>query len=116
ADRDRLLREYDQMSLRLIAAADRRARAWHIRAEAWRRQGRLEAALEANATAQKLDPTRFGTMGQYADILIYMGRPEEALAVVDRAFSLHPPRGRRGLALALPLPSKACARALRRSD
>ena len=40
ADRDRLLREYDQMSLRLIAAADREARAWNIRADALQRQWR----------------------------------------------------------------------------
>jgi TolB-like protein/tetratricopeptide (TPR) repeat protein len=92
-DRDVMLREYDQMSLRLVAAADREARAWNIRADSLQRQGRWEAALEANATAQKLDPTRFGTMGQYADILIGMGKPQEALAAVDRAFSLQPPAG-----------------------
>jgi adenylate cyclase len=91
ADRDRLLHEYDQMSLRLIAVADREARAWNIRADALQRQWRWGAALEANARAQKLDPTRFGTMGQYAHILIDMGRPEEALVAVDRAFSLQPP-------------------------
>jgi len=88
ADRDRLLREYDQMSLRLIAAADREAGAWNIRADALQRQGRFEGTLEANAAAQRLDPTRFGTMGQYANLLIDMGRLEEALAAVDRAFSL----------------------------
>jgi len=89
-DRYLLLQEYDQMSLRLVAAGDRDARPWNIRADALQRQGRLEGALEANAAAQKLDPTRFGTMGQYADILIDMGRPEEALAAVDRALSLQP--------------------------
>ena len=96
ADRDVMLREYDQMSLRLVTAAEREARAWNIRADALQRQGRWEAALEANATAQKLDPTRFGTMGQYADILIDMGKPQEALAAVDRAFSLQPPAGGAG--------------------
>jgi adenylate cyclase len=93
ADRDQLLGEYDQMSLRLLAAADREARTWNIRADALQRQWRWEAALEANARAQKLDPTRFGTMGQYVQILVDMGRPEEALAAVDRAFSLQPPAG-----------------------
>jgi adenylate cyclase len=91
ANRDRLLREYDQMSLRLIAASDREARAWNIRADALQRQWRWDAALEANAKAQKLDPTRFGTMGQYADILTDMGRPEGALVAVDGAFLLQPP-------------------------
>jgi tetratricopeptide (TPR) repeat protein len=90
AGRDPLLREYDQTSVRLIAAADRDARAWNIRADALQRQWRWEAALEANAKAQKLDPTRFGTMGQYAHILNDLGRPQEALAAVDAAFSLQP--------------------------
>ncbi len=93
ADRDHLLHEYDQTSLRLIAAAEREARAWNIRADALQRQWRWEAALDANAKAQKLDPTRFGTMAQRAHILIDMGRPEEALAAVDAAFPLQPPAG-----------------------
>lgn len=90
ADRDRLLREYDEMSLRLIGVAQREARAWNIRADALQKQRRWEAALEANAAARKLDPTRFGAVYQYADLLIDMGQPEEALAVVDKAFSLQP--------------------------
>jgi adenylate cyclase len=93
ADRDQLLREYDRMSLRLVAVADPEARPWNIRADALQRQWRWEAALEASAKAQKLDPTRIGTMGQYADILIDMGRPEEALVVLDGAFSLQPSAG-----------------------
>ena len=88
-DRGRLLEQYDQISLRLIAT-DQESRAWAIRADALQRQWRWEAALEANARARKLDPTFFGPMGQYADILNDMGRPEEALAVVDQAFSLQP--------------------------
>ena len=90
-DRDRVVREYDQMSVRLITVAGREARALNIRADALQRQWRWEAALDANARAEKLDPTRFGTMFQSADILIDMGQPAEALAVVDRALSLQPP-------------------------
>jgi TolB-like protein len=90
ADRDRVVREYDQMSVRLIAVADREARAWNIRADALRLQWRWEAALEANARAQKLDPARTNTMGQRAHILIDMGRPEDAFALVDQGLSLQP--------------------------
>ena len=89
-DRDGLLRSYDEMSRRLIAAADREARAWNIRADSLQRQGRWEAALEANVSARKLDPTRLGTMGQYAEILIDMGRPGEAIAALEGTFSLQP--------------------------
>jgi class 3 adenylate cyclase/TolB-like protein len=91
ADHDRLVREYEDMSARLVAVAGREARAWNIRADALQRAWRWEAALEANARAQKIDPSRVGSMGQRADILVGMGRAEEALAQVDRALSLQPP-------------------------
>jgi len=92
ADHDRLVRELDEMSVRLVAVAERQARPWNFRADALQRQWRWEAALEANARAQKLDPTRLETIGQRADILIDMGRPDEALALVDQAFALQPAR------------------------
>ena len=88
ADHDRLVREYEDMSARLVAVAGREARAWNIRADALQRAWRWEAALEANARAQKIDPSRVGSLGQRADIMVGMGRPEEALVVVDQALSL----------------------------
>ncbi len=91
ADRDRLVREYEDMSARLVAVAGREARAWNIRADALQRAWRWEAALEANARAQKIDPSRVGSIGQRADIMVDMGQVEEALALVDQGFSLHPP-------------------------
>jgi tetratricopeptide (TPR) repeat protein len=91
ADHDRLVREYEDMSTRLVAVAGREARAWNIRADALQRAWRWEAALEANARAQKIDPSRVGSMGQRADIMVGMGRAEEALALVDQALSLQPP-------------------------
>ncbi|MEO8741126.1 MAG: adenylate/guanylate cyclase domain-containing protein [Casimicrobiaceae bacterium] len=90
ADWDRLLREYDETSRRLVAVADRDARAWNIRADALQKQWRWDAALEANARAETIDPHRLNTLGQRADILIAMGQPEEALAQVNRAFLLVP--------------------------
>ncbi len=53
ADHDRLVREYEEMSARVVAVAGRDARAWNIRADALQRAWRWEAALEANARAQK---------------------------------------------------------------
>ena len=92
ADHDRLVHELDEMSLRLIAVADRQARAWNFRADALQRQWRWDAALEANARAQKLDPPRTDSIGQRADILVDMGKPDEALATVDQALALQPGR------------------------
>lgn len=89
-DHDFLLREYDKASARLVVVAERQARAWNIRADALQKQWRWEAALEANARAQKIDPTRANTLGQRADILISMGQPSDALELVDRAFLLQP--------------------------
>ena len=93
ADRDRLTREYDEMSLRLVSVAEQEARSWNIRADALRMQWRWEAALEANARAMKLDPTRLNTLGQRAHLLVDMGRPDEALALAAQGLSLQPTAG-----------------------
>ena len=63
-DRDRVIREYADMSARLVAVAGREARAWNIRADALQDAWRWEGALEANARAQKIDPSRVGSIGQ----------------------------------------------------
>jgi tetratricopeptide (TPR) repeat protein len=91
AERDRLVREYDEMSARLVAVAGREARAWNIRADALQRAWRWEAALEANARAQKIDSSRVGSIGQRADIMVATGQVEEALVLVDQALSLQSP-------------------------
>src|SRR6185369_3812039 len=57
ADHDRLVREYEDMTVRLVAVAGNEARAWNIRANALQRAWRWEAALEANANAQRMDQT-----------------------------------------------------------
>src|SRR6185295_9369596 len=69
ADHDRLVREYDEMSARVVAAAGHEARAWNIRADALQRAWRWEAALEANAKSQRMDPNRAGPIGQRAEIM-----------------------------------------------
>ena len=91
ADHDRLVREYEDMSARVVAVAGHEARSWNIRANALQYAWRWEAALEANAKAQQIDPTRAGSIGQRADIMVAMGRPEEALALVDQGLALRSP-------------------------
>jgi tetratricopeptide (TPR) repeat protein len=104
ADHDRLVREYEAMSVRLVAVAGREARAWNIRADALQRAWRWEAALEANARAQKIDSSRVGSIGQRADIMVAMGQPGEALALVDKGLTLQPP----GAAVASYLTASHC--------
>lgn len=91
ADHGRLVREYEEMSVRLVAVAGREARAWNIRADALQRAWRWEAALEANGRAQKIDSSRVGSIGERADIMVAMGQLGEALALVDKGFTLQPP-------------------------
>ena len=86
-----LLREYDEMSMRLLAVVQREARAWNIRADALHRQEQWNAALEANTRAQTLDPTRASTWGQRAHLLVDMGQPDAALSAIHRGLSLEPP-------------------------
>ena len=91
ADHDRLVREYEDMTVRLVAVAGNEARAWNIRANALQRAWRWEAALEANANAQRIDQTRPGSIGQQAEIMIAIGKPAEALATVERGLALQTP-------------------------
>jgi|GEM_PF-2405343 len=90
ANRDQLIGEYDTASARLVIVAADEARTWNIRADALQQQWRWEAALEANARAQQIDPTRTNTLGQRATLLLALGQSGDARALVDRAFSLRP--------------------------
>ena len=90
-DRYALVREYEEMSARLVAAAGSEARSWNIRADALQRAWRWDAALEANARARSINPIHGGSIGQRADIMNAMGRPGEALVLVDQGLSLQSP-------------------------
>jgi len=90
-DRDALIRELDSITFRALTLDDKDPRMWVVRASALVRQQRWEAALEANARAQKIDASRVGSIGQRAEIMVAMGQPGEALALVDQGLSLQPP-------------------------
>ena len=88
ADRDHLLGEMDELTSRAITIDGNSPLAWVYRAEALWRQWRWEAALEANAKAGRLDPTFSAAPNQRAVIMNNMGRPVEALALVNQAAAL----------------------------
>ncbi len=91
ADHDRLVQEMDELSFRAVSIDDQYPPAWDLRGIVLGLQWRWEAALEANAIARSLDPTRDdATITERAELMFFMGRPTEALALVDQALALEP--------------------------
>ncbi len=90
ADRDRLIQEMDDLSYRAVLIDQGDSHAWWDRSESLSRQRRWNAALEANATAHGLDPSFDAPREQRATIMYYMGRPAEALALIDQELTLSP--------------------------
>ena len=86
ADHDRIAREQDRYTARAVQLDSNDPAAWYWRIQALESLGRWNAALEASETEIKLDPYR-GYQSR-ADLMLLMGRPAEALALVDRALAL----------------------------
>jgi class 3 adenylate cyclase/TolB-like protein len=90
ADRNRLLQEMDDYSLRAVAADRNDLRAWISRADALSRQWRWAEASEALAEVIRIDPTFTYAYHRQAMISIFTGRPEDVFAQLDRATALDP--------------------------
>jgi adenylate cyclase len=90
ADRNRLVQEMDDLSFRAVSVDETDSHAWWDRAETLSRQRRWDAALEANTKAHRLDPSFGGPRNQRAAIMFYMGRPAEALMLIDQELALDP--------------------------
>ena len=89
-DRERMAHEADDLTRRALAIAGDDAFAWRVRADALRLQYRWDAALDANATALRLDPARASTLGTRALYMIWTGRPAEALPLTAKAIEINP--------------------------
>jgi adenylate cyclase len=91
ADHDRLVQEMDELSFRAVSIDDQYPPAWDLRGIVLGLQWRWEAALEANAIARRLDPTRDDVnITKRAELMFFMGRPNDALELVDQALALEP--------------------------
>ena len=90
ADQERLVKEMDDLSIRAVQADRYDPRVWMDRTYALEWQERWDAALEASAEGMRIDPYRVATVGARAWVLIFTGRAEEALPIVDRAIALDP--------------------------
>jgi serine/threonine protein kinase/tetratricopeptide (TPR) repeat protein/TolB-like protein len=89
-DRQRLVREMDELTRRAVALDGTNPLAWAARSEALSYAGRWTAAVEANAKAIRLDPFYAGRYAGQAWIMNMIGRPTEALPLADHAISLDP--------------------------
>jgi tetratricopeptide (TPR) repeat protein len=89
ADHGRVVREMDELSLRAVSIDSADSISWSNRAATLIRQQRWEAALEALAKAERLSSVTVGwVLNQRAQIMIFTGRPDEALELVDRQLAL----------------------------
>jgi len=84
------VQELDDLSTRAVVLDPDDPLAWALRAQALEWQWRWEAALEANSKEQSLDRTRAGPIVRRAWIMNLLGKPAEALPLVDRALALDP--------------------------
>ena len=90
AHRQQLVKQLNDVSLRVVQADREDPRAWITRTHALMWLLQWDSALEANAEVLRIDPSRNTALGDRALILIYTGRSEEALPVLDRAIGLNP--------------------------
>jgi adenylate cyclase len=89
-NRDRLIREMDDFSLRAVAADARNPLAWSARATALTFQRRWNEALEALDESSRVDPNRPIAYVIRARIMMAMGRPQDSLAELDKAVAVDP--------------------------
>jgi adenylate cyclase len=90
ADREQLLKELDDVSKRAVRADRDDPRVWSLRAYALQVQSQWDGAFEANAEGLRIDPYRPISLEDRAELLIFTGRAEEALPVLDQAIALDP--------------------------
>lgn len=88
ADRERLVRDMEQFSLRAVAADRNDTRAWRARSWALQYQFRWNEAMEALDEAARIDPYLADVPGSRALFLIYTGRSGEVFADLDKAVQL----------------------------
>ena len=90
ADREQLIKELDDVSKRAVRADRDDPRVWSLRAFALQVQWQWDGAFEANAEGLRIDPYRTISLEDRAELLIFTGRAEEALPVLDQAIALDP--------------------------
>jgi len=88
ADRDRLVGDMETYSSRAVTADSRDPRAWAARSGALMAQYRWNEALEALDQSLRIDPNRTDAYRLRGLIMVWMGRPQDAFAELDKAVAL----------------------------
>jgi TolB-like protein len=86
--RDQLAAEADNLTRLAVQLDPDDAFAWRVRGEALRYQHQWDSALEANQKAIRLDPTRTSNLAVRGLYMIWTGRPEAALPLVERSMKI----------------------------
>jgi tetratricopeptide (TPR) repeat protein len=89
-DRDRAVKELDNVSRRAIKADRHDPNSWQLRDLALEAQWQWEGALEANTEALRIDPYRNITLKDRGRLLLLTGRSEQALPLIEQAIGLDP--------------------------
>jgi tetratricopeptide (TPR) repeat protein len=89
-DRERMLRQMDELSLRAVHLDPTDPAAWDARFAALSDAGQWPAAEEANNKQISLDPLDLRPYQVKAFIAMMVGRPAEALPIVEKAIALDP--------------------------
>jgi tetratricopeptide (TPR) repeat protein len=87
---EQLVQEMDALSIRAATIDEKNPNAWWIRAVALGLQWRWEAAVDAIARAQRLDPGSSDAISVHAELMLYAGQPYEALGLAEKALALEP--------------------------
>lgn len=85
-----LLQQAAELSLRAIIVGPQSALAWRVRAGVLQMQEQWSAAEQAIDLALTLNPFDSEAHAQRGSLLISIGRPEEAVAAIDKAIRLNP--------------------------
>ncbi len=88
ADRNTYIREMDKVSMQAATLDPDNWLAWSGRSTALLLLGRWHAALEASDRAIRLDPHSAPRVSARAELLNHMGRPAEALPLIEKAAAL----------------------------
>ena len=88
--RAQLAAEADNLTRQAIALDPYDALAWRYRGEALRLLHQWDLALEANEKAIQLDPSRQSNLNFRGLYMVFTGRPEAALPLVERSMKISP--------------------------
>ena len=92
-DRQRTIRRMDECTSRAVNLNGLAPENWIARARALMLMGQWDASVEAIAKAIRLDPDSSLSLSQSALLTILIGKPSEALAIVEQVIAMDPPGG-----------------------